>query len=36
MDYFKPFFIKIAGRARKGDHTSAHERDERGADRRAF
>ena len=25
MEYFKPFFVKIAGRAREGDHTSAHE-----------
>ena len=24
MEYFKPFFVKIAGRAREGDHTSAH------------
>ena len=25
MGYFKPFFVKIAGRARDDDHTSAHE-----------
>ena len=25
MEYFKPFFVKIAGRARDDDHTSAHE-----------
>ena len=25
MEYFKPFFVKIAGRAREGDHTSAHD-----------
>ena len=25
MDYFKPFFVKIAGRAREGDHTSTHD-----------
>lgn len=25
MDYFKPFLVKIAGRAREDDHTSAHE-----------
>lgn len=25
MEYFKPFFVKIAGRARDDDHTSAHD-----------
>ena len=25
MEYFKPFFVKIAGRAREGDHTSTHD-----------
>ena len=25
MDYFRPFFVKIASRARKDDHTSAHD-----------
>ena len=25
MEYFKPFFVKIPGRAREDDHTSAHE-----------
>ena len=25
MDYFKPFLVQIAGRAREGDHTSAHD-----------
>ena len=25
MEYFKPFFVKIAGRAREDDHTSAHD-----------
>ena len=25
MDYFKPFLVKIAGRDREGDHTSAHD-----------
>ena len=26
MEYFKPFFVKITGRARDDDHTSAHDR----------
>ena len=25
MEYFKPFFVKIAGCARDDDHTSAHD-----------
>ena len=25
MEYFKPFFVKIVGRARDNDHTSSHE-----------
>ena len=25
MEYFKPFFVKIAGRARDYDHTSTHD-----------
>ena len=25
MEYFKPFFVKIPGRARDDDHTSAHD-----------
>ena len=25
MEYFKPFFVKIPGCAREGDHTSAHD-----------
>ena len=25
MEYFKPFFVKIAGRARDDAHTSAHD-----------
>ena len=25
MEYFKPFFVKIPGRAREDDHTSAHD-----------
>lgn len=25
MEYFKPFFVKIAGSARDGDHTSAYD-----------
>ena len=25
MEYFEPFFVKIPGRAREGDHTSAHD-----------